>query len=270
MPAKSTNPEGKRAQSAWVKYYHERRTDVRDMTLSSQLTCWQRHLVAEVTKEIVARSKFEDTVRLWSAGSGIDVIGLRLKKRFRKSLDLTILDVSRECIDLNRKLFDSAGLDAEFAVCDIFDCVYVRRFDIVMNSGLLEHFGRGEQEKLLSIFSRSLKPGGVYLTLTPFKGGRLYNLCRRKMVAKHRWALGPEEPVESLTHLRGDDLVLEEEYPVAAVDQFRFVRPAFPALGTILLPITLLLVDFDVVTDPIMRRIIGGYCLFDKFVKKKE
>ena len=232
-------------------------------------TEYQRVMFSELVREVTQRLGSSERVRLWSAGSGIDPTSLRLKKMFGNSVDVLLLDLSGRCVDINKQLFARAKLEAEFETGDVFESHHRDEFDVVFNTGLLEHFDLRDQERLFGIFSESLRVGGSYVTVTPSSGGKVYNFCRRRMMARGTWAFGPEVPVTTFRGLDSHRLVLIDEHPVAPLDQITiFIPQAFPLLR---LPSKALRRTgklFSWIVDPILMRSIGGYCLFDKFVKR--
>jgi hypothetical protein len=135
-----------------------------------------------------------------------------------------------------------------------------------MNTGLLEHFSKADQEGILAVISKSLAVGGSYLTLTPYSGGRLYtySLGRAKSKGTLSW---PEMPVTTLRGLDHADMTLVEEYPVCATDQLAMVNLANPALATVLGAVRTVADRFERVGEPVLMKLIGGYCLFDRFTR---
>lgn len=227
---------------------------------------YQRVMLKGVGAEIEKALQRKSKVRVWSAGSGIDLISVILKTTFGDKVELTVLDVSEDCVAANRQLFAQAGLVAEIVVGDIFESRYADAFDVVMNTGLLEHFERKDQEKILSAISRSLVKGGSYVTLTPYSGGRLYAHSLRK--AESRGALSwPEQPIATLKDLDCAGLTLVEEYPVCAIDQLATVSFGYPSLGLLLQKVGRVADRYESVAEPVLMRLIGGYCLLDRFLK---
>ena len=83
------------------------------------------------------------------------------------------------------------------------------------------------------------------------------------------WAFGPEVPVTTFKGLDSHGLVLVDERPVAPLDQITiFVPQAFPLLRLPSKALRRTSTWFSWILDPILVRSIGGYCLFDKFVKR--
>lgn len=222
-----------------------------------------------MSEEIRRFSSTGRPVEIWSAGSGRDIVSLRLKSEWKDLVDLTISDVSPECIEYNRQLFAKFGLEASFVVGDLFSASYHEKFHVVTNTGLLEHFSRAEQEELMKRFTQSLKPGGVYLTLVPYSGARAYNFLMNRSKKLGTWKFGPEAPISSLKYLETDGVVLTEEFPVAAMNQLALMPTAFPSASKILRVVIRLTGALDMIAEPILIRAISGYCLFARFSKSE-
>lgn len=233
----------------------------------NSFSMYKRVLFRKVRESIERRLRSRSPIRVWSAGSGIDLISLKLKYVFGNRVDITILDVSEECIAANEVMFKEAGMAARFVVGDILQSSYVDEFDIVMNTGLLEHFETREQEELISIFSKSLVSGGSYMTLTPYRGGRLYAYYIRKGAQKGHWTI-PETPVHTLKGLGSVGFGIVEEYPTCAIDQLGLVRIAYPKLGLLGWPLERIVYRLESLVEPVMMKLVDGYCLFDHFVKE--
>lgn len=254
---------------AWTSYHKNEagREPSTAIPSLSAMRVFQRVMIEECSKEIERRAKEKLVVRLWSAGSGIDIISLMLSEAFPGRLSATVFDISPECISRNKEMFSSKRVGAEFVVGDLFDATYTERFDIVINTGLLEHFDRQAQETLLSIFSKSLVKGGVYITATPFSGARLYEYCKKRAIAKGSWPYGPENAVGTLSELKHEGLTLRSERQIGATDQLVMLKHAFPRAKGILGYGAELAESVSFVTDPVLRPFIGGYAILDEFVK---
>ncbi|MBE3137868.1 MAG: class I SAM-dependent methyltransferase, partial [Thermoplasmata archaeon] len=174
-------------------------------------------------------------------------------------------DISPECIHVNKAAFEKRGLHADFVVGNLFDAKCEQRFDIVMHTGLLEHFSIQGQADLLRIFSNSLKPGGVYMTYVPYAGGRLYRYCMERTMRIGNWKVGPEVPIETFREMEINGLELVEEYPLDALYQLAFLRGAFPILGTLTLPVVMIITRHPSVFEQLFFKLISGYGLFAEF-----
>lgn len=254
----------------WLQYYDRRESDLKDSREKASLTSYNIFMLEQLRREITLRRAKGAPIRIWSAGSGIDPVSLNLKAELGPAIDLTLMDISEHCVAANRRMFEERGLKADFVVGDLFDRRFENRFDIVVNTGLLEHFDKNQQRLLLRIFSDSLVDGGLYFTMVPFSGARIYTFCMRRMREMGTWELGPEIPMSTLSDIDPNgDLALISEFPVDAVSQLSFVGPAFPSLGPLMLPVVLLMTDMRVLFEPILKRVIGGYVLYGVFAKKE-
>ncbi len=256
---------GHAAEGAWLRYYEDRSHHARLLLKDAVLMGNQRSLLGELSAEVSAVLAKKKTVSLWSAGSGVDRISLELKSMFGDSLELTVEDISPECIAMNRELFAGRGLTAEFVVGDLFQTAHNGRFDVISNSGLLEHFGPEEQRRLMSIFHGDLKPGGTYVTVTPSKNAKLYEFLRRRAVELNRWPYGPEAPVTTLKGLSVPGFELVSEKQVGALDQLLFVEVPHPSLSKAMRPVVALARRAPLSFDPVLCRAMGGYCILSKF-----
>lgn len=258
------------ATEAWKEYYKASRRAEVDLASGClqkrRLMQYQRVMLEHVGGEIERALQRKGRVRVWSAGSGIDLISLILKTNYGDKVEITISDASEECIAANRQLFAQAGLAAEIVVGDIFESGYSDVFDVVMNTGLLEHFERKDQERILSVISKSLVKGGSFVTLTPYSGARLYTRSIKK--AQSRGTLSwPETPISTLKDLDCAGLTLVEEYPVCAIDQLATIGFGYPWLGFVLGKVGRLASRCESVAEPVLMKLIGGYCLLDRFQK---
>ena len=252
---------------AWKSYHKKESEEGREVKSSRSLKVYQRTIIRECTTEIESRLRHKQVVKLWSAGSGIDIISLRMKDTFKDQLSVTIFDISPDCIARNKEMFSRNGVDAEFVVGDIFSSSYSDQFDIVMNTGLLEHFDKNDQETLLKVFSKSLVKGGAYITVTPFAGAKLYEYCKRRAMEKGSWPYGPENAISTMRDLGPEGFKLMGERQVGATDQLAMLKHAFPKLRGVLGYTAELAQSISPVLDYVLNPFIGGYALFDEFVK---
>jgi len=255
------------AIDAWLRFYEDPKNMPKSSSPSGRLSQYNESFFQRIVKELTPKLRPGNLVRLWSAGSGIDYVSLKLKATYGDLIEITIFDVSEECITANTQAFEENGLRANFVIGDLFKASYFREFDMVFNTGLLEHFQKDRQEVLLRIFSDSLRSGGEYVTYVPYAGGRLYNHCMERMKAKGVWQVGPETPMATFRDLQSGDLILVEEFPLDALYQLTFLRPAYPLLGFVLLPATSILMKFPGVFERMFMRLFGGYGLYARFEK---
>ena len=97
-------------------------------------------------------------VKSLECGSGSAVMSLYFAK---KGYNVTMLDASREAIDLAKRLFELNGATGQFLNGDVYKMKFPdNTFDIVMSCGLLEHFE--DVETVIKEMVRVLKPGSIF------------------------------------------------------------------------------------------------------------
>jgi len=175
-----------------------------------------------------------------SGGAGQDVFCFNLQKKFKNSLKVTILDISEEVLEWNKKLFERHNLNAEFVKADIFQMPLEEgSFDIIFNTGVLEHFEKGEQVGMIKEIFRFLKPSGYFVTANPSKEGKIYQLGMKAAKKKNIWPFGKEIPVESLSFLENEIAEIDsiKEYRKDFLSQLSFLLYINPSFKWIILPI---------------------------------
>lgn len=157
--------------------------------------------------------------RFLEAGSGTGRISLDLAKR---GADVVLLDISATALDLSRSFFEKAGVRGSFVQASAFALPFAdNSFDVVWNTGLIEHFLFDDQVKILSEMVRVLKPTGKLLTFNPSSAGWLYRLGKFLLERTGRWHYGREIPIATLaTHCRVLRVRLVKEWSTAFDIQF--------------------------------------------------
>jgi ubiquinone/menaquinone biosynthesis C-methylase UbiE len=183
--------------SIWNDYWLRYQTSDEDLAMYE----YRKLLLAELTTELEPRCGKE--VNLLNAGCGIDPMPLHLLPKF-PNLRFCLLDISPQCLNINRRLAEQQLAPAElarlsFAEGDVFDLKYdAGSYDIVYHTGVLEHFLEPDRVRILTQVERVLKPGGAYITLNPCSRGLLYVWMKGYWSRKGRWPYGPEYPIRSL------------------------------------------------------------------------
>lgn len=132
-------------------------------------------------------------------GCATGVTSLMLKDSF----DKTLLDINPGAIELARQLFDSYGKKAEFFVDDMFNMNFSNEsFELLFNSGVIEHFSYHERVKALQEYSRVLKPDGVMIIAFPNHYSFLYRIAYLILNWRGRWQYPKEYKIYDL----GDEL----------------------------------------------------------------
>jgi len=159
------------------------------------------------------------------AGSGLGFVSLRISL---SEGNVILLDVNRYILRVSRRFFSQRGLlDRAQCVAGSISHLPFRNnfFDVVWNSGVLEHFSISKQRKFLNEMSRVLKPRGVLAVIVPNKNAFFYNFSRilRKKIGC--WGYGYEEPLSGgqLEEVMRDHVAVCETLRFAFSWQFRFL-----------------------------------------------
>ncbi len=96
-------------------------------------------------------------------------------------------------------------------------------FDVVFNSGVMEHFEPGQLASGLKEMARVVRRGGRMVVVVPSKRGRYYVAGKRRLERAGKWEYGVEYPQGSLAPLMPDGMRLTREYEVGVRWQTRFL-----------------------------------------------
>lgn len=109
--------------------------------------------------------------------------------------NLHLLDFSPSAIDCARRVFAFRGVDARFVVGDAFASGDGESFDLVFNSGVLEHYSQPRQiDFLAAMAARSRR---YVLVMVPNRQCHWYWIWRTQQASAGRWAFGLEKAAGS-------------------------------------------------------------------------
>lgn len=171
-------------------------------------------------------------LRTLEFGSGIGWTSLWLA---RAGAQVTVADISGEAVQLSREAFARAGCHAEWHEASVFEPDGLPGgFDLVFNSGLIEHFHRADQERLVANMAERTRPGGHIAIFAPYSGGRLYVWAKRRLEELGRWRFGDEFPLRSMRDLAATAaLEVVEEATSKPGDQWNFLAGVHPNLARV-------------------------------------
>jgi len=209
-----------------------------------------------------------------SAGAGQDIICYNLQKRFKNELKLTVLDVSKKVLEWNRKLFRTSHLNAQFIEADIFKLPFKdESFNLVFNTGVLEHYEKERQISMMREILRVLKPSGYFITANPSDNGKIYKLGMKIAKEKNIWPFGQEIPIKSLRFLKKEISQIDyiQEWHRDFLTQLLFLDYINPSFGFFTLPIRKFgkLSIIYRICDLLFSKFLGTYLLIS-IIKKKE
>ena len=208
------------------------------------------------------------------AGCGTGRISLALA---REGARVSCLDVSVEAVQYARALFAEAGVPAHLSLASLFAIPFpAGQFDVVWNAGVLEHFSKAERVEALRELLRVIAPGGVLITLNPYRFALLYRLGKWLAERLGKWPYGHEDPIATLRQAsRGLPCATQPEFStgcfVILVESLRAVRwlsPVVRRLRNLLIRAHRSRWGGIVRTcDRIGSRLVGGYLLVSVFRK---
>lgn len=222
-----------------------------------------------ILKKIIKENNYRSIL---SSGAGQDIISFNLQKEFKNRLKITLLDISEDVLDWNKRLFFKHHLKAQFIKADIFQTPFEpNSFDVVFNTGVLEHFKREEQIKIVKETLRVLKSSGYFITANPSANGKLYNLGMKIAKKKGIWRFGNETPIKSLFFLSKEISGIKSirEINKDFLTQLSFLTYINPMFKFIIFPLELIskLPFLTQVYDTLFSRVFGTYLIIS-IIKK--
>lgn len=147
-------------------------------------------------------------LRVLDAGSGTGLNSLALAAR---GADVTLLDIAQPALDIARVYYAEQGLEAKLVAGSIFSMPFPdESFDVVWNTGVIEHFEPPERRLAVREMLRLTKPNGTMITINPNAHGTIYRFAKEWAERHGRWDVGFELPIDTLAGDIDDDWVLEE------------------------------------------------------------
>lgn len=130
------------------------------------------------------------------AGCGTGRISLALA---RQGARVTGIDLSPDAVTHTGGLLAEAGQPGRVMLASLFALPFPDgEFDIVWNAGVLEHFSEPERTEALRELLRVTRPGGLVVTLNPYRYALLYRVGKWLSERLGRWPYGHEDPIASL------------------------------------------------------------------------
>jgi len=168
--------------------------------------------------------------RVLEFGSGIGWTSLWLA---RAGAEVTVADVNPEALALSRQVFARAGCRAQWTEASVFAPESLPPgFDLVFNSGLIEHFHRDDQLRLVRSMAQLARPGGHVAVFAPYSGGRLYVWSKRRLERLGRWRFGDEFPLHTMADLAtATGLEVVCEHTAKPGDQWNMLAGLHPGLA---------------------------------------
>jgi len=251
----------------WKSYWKSQ--SIKEGKLSTKLRSYQLPVYSLLKKTI----KENNINYVLSAGAGQDIICFNLQREFNNSLEIIILDISKDVLDWNKKLFEKYHLNAQFIKADIFKMPFRENsFDLVFNTGVLEHFEKKEQICMAKEILRVTKSTGYFITANPSDNGKIYKWGMKIAKEKRIWPFGREVSVKSLKFLSKEISEIDsiEEYHKDFLTQLNFLFYINPVFRILALPIKLFgrLTFVSQIYDVSLGKIFGTYLIISIMKKK--
>jgi SAM-dependent methyltransferase len=165
-------------------------------------------------------------MRILEEGSGTGLVSLDLAKR---GAEVFLLDKSPEALSFSRRGFTRAGFDHIGTRASILDLPFAgESFDIVWSGGVIEHFGRDEQVKIVKEMLRVTERDGRIVVIAPSAEARIYGKAKAYADSRKAWQPGYEVPILSLREIveeAGGEVV--GEYRVGLLAELHFLKYYF-------------------------------------------
>lgn len=212
-----------------------------------------------------------DGLRCLEAASGTGRISLQLEVQGHRSY---LLDMSSEALRVSRLVYGGRGLATKSARGLVSHLPFRDdSFDVVWNSGVLEHFSDEELAQSLAEMGRVCKKGGLVLSFNAYRYSLFYRLGKALLDVLKRWPYAEERSFSTLRpYLLNSGLQLWHERSVGCltifVGPFKFV-PKLRVLDAALNKVFCSLPRWAwMPVDRVLSRVFGGYLLLTVFRKK--
>ncbi|MCL5970111.1 MAG: class I SAM-dependent methyltransferase [Patescibacteria group bacterium] len=150
-------------EKEWDEYWTKKQTA--SQTIYRFIASFYRQYIIKRSLNHFIKSEFKNNARLLHAGSGSGQVDEDIIKKY----EITALDISSEALKLY-KFYN--GDKAKLMLASIFDIqAKPSTFDGVYNLGVMEHFTKEEDVKILKELHRVLKPNGKIILFWPPRFG---------------------------------------------------------------------------------------------------
>lgn len=154
----------------------------------SNASIWQKRMAACVNRYIDQGSALE-------AGCGYGLISLLIGDRFNR----TLLDFESKALDGARNVFSQAKQQANFVLGSVFNMPFDNEsFNLVFNTGVLEHFTFEERRKAIIEMARVTKKNGFIIIALPNHFSVPYRHAYESMKSAGVWICPDERRVYDL------------------------------------------------------------------------
>ena len=175
-------------------------------------------------KELIEliNQKVQKNVKIIEVGCELGVTSLLLNDKF----DKTLLDLNPLAIDLTKEAHLKLSKQANFIVADMFDMPFKdNEFNVVFNSGVIEHFNYEERKNAFMEYSRILKDDGIMIIAFPNHYSLPYRLAYIVRKLFNKWPYPNEYKLFDLKkEIIESNLVLEERLTLSKDSLFNWLN----------------------------------------------
>jgi len=151
--------------------------------------------------------KYKDKNKVIEVGCGTGITSLLLDNHFEK----TLLDINPDSIKLAKSIFNKYDKKADFLLCDMFTMdIEDECFDIVFNSGVIEHLNYEERVRAIKEYNRILKKDGIMIIAFPNHFNIFYRIGYLILNLFKKWPYPEEYKLYDLKkEIHENNLILE-------------------------------------------------------------
>jgi len=175
-------------------------------------------------------------------GCGSGYIQKKIGEKFNSQSDF--LDISKEALKYTKNNLKKSKLkkESKFIQGSILSIpIKDNSYDIVWNSGVLEHFLENDQKKAFKEMIRITKTKGKTIILIPSTYGKIYLKMKKYAEKNGTWQAGYELPLKSMKHLIPKEYQNQyEEYSFGYTSQLHYLKYFFKNKTLIKLSIPIL------------------------------
>ena len=142
----------------------------------------------EISHQLMGNVKNKSILEV---GCGSGLASLYLAKQGAK---LTLLDIAPKALAFAQKAFQKEKLPVKLVEGDAFVMPFKdNHFDIVWNSGVIEHFVDSKKVAMMKEMWRVTKPGGKLIIMAPNKWDLPFMVAKIILKLRKKWAFGWED-----------------------------------------------------------------------------
>ena len=128
-------------------------------------------------------------------GSGIGITSFLLSNE----IECTLLDFDRGILEKAEQLFAKHGKKATFVERDMFDLAIDRHYDVVFNSGVIEHYNVKERTTLIKEYAKIMAKNGSLIIAVPNHFCIPYKLGYIVLRCLGKWKYPKEYAIKNLS-----------------------------------------------------------------------